>query len=107
MSIKVSILTAVYNGASFLNEMIDSIAKQTFTDFELVLVNDGSQDKTLELMETAAKKHSFIKIVNNSVNKGLPGALNAGLTICLAASTNRPKDNELNGGCRASDESTL
>ncbi len=82
MTVKISILVAVYNGARFLQEMIDSVKAQTFTDYELVLVNDASTDNSLSIMEEAAKNFDKIKIVTYPQNKKLPGALNEGLRHC-------------------------
>ena len=50
-NIKVSVLIPVYNGASFLKEALDSILNQTFTDFELILLNDASPDNSEEIIK--------------------------------------------------------
>ena len=47
---KVSVLMAVYNGEKFLHSSIDSILNQTFTDFEFIIINDGSTDRSLEII---------------------------------------------------------
>jgi glycosyltransferase involved in cell wall biosynthesis len=82
MVVKVSILVAVYNGARYLAQMIDSVAQQTFTDYELVLVNDASTDDTLAIMQKARANNPKIKVVTYEKNKTLPGALNEGLKVC-------------------------
>lgn len=82
MVVKVSILVAVYNGAAYLQHMLNSVKAQTFTDYELVLVNDASTDNSLAIMESARKEFTNIKIVTYEKNKTLPGALNAGLAVC-------------------------
>ena len=56
MSILLSIIVPVYNVGSFLPKCIDSIISQTFTDFELILVDDGSTDNSVEICDAAAKK---------------------------------------------------
>ena len=56
MSILLSIIVPVYNVGSFLPKCINSIISQTFTDFELILVDDGSTDNSVEICDAAAKK---------------------------------------------------
>ncbi len=68
---KISIIIACYNSERFLYETLDSILNQTFTDFELICVNDGSTDKTLDILEDYAKKDSRI-IIYSKPNGGMP-----------------------------------
>jgi glycosyltransferase involved in cell wall biosynthesis len=49
---KVSVFMPVYNAGHYLHEAIDSILKQSFTDFEFVIVNDGSTDKSEEIIKS-------------------------------------------------------
>ena len=56
MSILLSIIVPVYNVGSFLPKCINSIISQTFTDFELILIDDGSTDNSVEICDAAAKK---------------------------------------------------
>lgn len=74
----VSIVLPCYNGAGFLAQSLDSVLDQTFTDWELILVNDCSKDNSLEIMQQYAEKDSRIRIINNDHNLKLPGALNRG-----------------------------
>ena len=74
----VSIVLPCYNGAGFLAQSIDSVIVQTFTDWELIIVNDCSKDNSLEIMQQYAEKDSRIRIINNETNLKLPGALNRG-----------------------------
>jgi glycosyltransferase involved in cell wall biosynthesis len=46
----VTVLMSVYNGEKFLREAIESILKQTFTDFEFLIINDGSTDSSVEII---------------------------------------------------------
>lgn len=66
---KVSVLMPVYNAERFLREAIDSILSQTFTDFELIIVNDGSTDKSEKIMREYSDPR--IKYFKNEVNRGL------------------------------------
>ena len=75
---KISIIVPVYKVERFLNACIDSILHQTFTDFELILVDDGSPDNCPALCDAAAKTDSRIRVVHQK-NRGLSGARNAGL----------------------------
>lgn len=74
----VTIVLPCYNGAGFLAKSIDSVISQTFTDWELIIVNDCSKDNSLEIMQQYAEKDSRIRIINNEHNLKLPGALNRG-----------------------------
>ena len=78
--LEISIIVPVYNVEKYLNECIDSILAQTFTDFELILVDDGSPDSCPALCDAAAAKDSRIRVVHQK-NRGLSGARNAGLDI--------------------------
>jgi len=67
---------SVYNGEKYLREAIESILNQTFDDFEFLIVDDGSTDKTLEILREYAKKDSRIKVIVNQGNIGLTKSLN-------------------------------
>ena len=78
MILTVSIVLPCYNGAGFLAQSIDSVVEQTYTDWELILVNDCSKDNSLEIMQQYAEKDNRIRIIDNEHNLKLPGALNRG-----------------------------
>jgi len=78
MTPTVSIVLPCYNGADFLAQSIESCITQTFTDWELIIVNDCSKDNSLEIMQRYANEDSRIRIINNEYNLKLPGALNRG-----------------------------
>lgn len=80
MNPSVSIVLPCYNGADFLAQSIDSVIAQTFTDWELILVNDCSTDNSLGIMRQYAEKDGRIRIINNEHNLKLPGALNRGFS---------------------------
>jgi len=81
---RISVLMAVYNVEAYVAEALSSIQTQTFTDIEMVVVDDGSTDGTLRIVEQIASSDARIKIVRASRNLGLPLALNLGLTYCQA-----------------------
>ena len=74
---KISVIMSVYNGEKYLREAIESILNQTFTDFEFIIVNDGSTDDTLEIIQSYNDER--IKIINNEQNIGLTKSLNKAL----------------------------
>jgi len=76
----VSVVMSVHNGARFLNEAVDSILQQTFTDFEFLIVDDGSVDSSPELLERYAALDKRIVLVRRE-RKGLTKSLNEGLAL--------------------------
>ena len=78
MSPTVSIVLPCYNGAGHLAQSIESVIAQTFTDWELIIVNDCSKDNSLGIMRSYAEKDPRIHVINNSVNRKLPASLNVG-----------------------------
>lgn len=74
----VSVVLPVYNGAHYLAEAIESILLQTFHDFELIIINDGSTDKSLDIIKDYAMKHTVISVIDCE-NKGLVASLNEGI----------------------------
>lgn len=75
---EISIVIPVYNIDSYIGACIQSIIDQTFKDFELILVNDGSSDRSLEICNSYAKKDSRIKVFDEP-HSGLQGTRNKGL----------------------------
>lgn len=74
----ISIIVPVYNVEKYLRYCIDSILSQTFTDFELLLIDDGSKDKSGEICDEYAKKDNRIKVYHKE-NGGVSSARNLGL----------------------------
>jgi O-antigen biosynthesis protein len=76
---KVSVIIPTYNQAHYLPFTLNGIIAQTFKDFELIVVNDGSTDQTCEVLDLYQQKIDLTVI--NQENKGLPEALNAGFAV--------------------------
>lgn len=75
---KISVIIPVYNTSAYLNQCLDSVLKQDFDDYEIICVNDGSTDNSLEILREYEKKSSKIKIINQ-VNSGVATTRNTGL----------------------------
>jgi len=76
---KVSVIVTAHNYAEFLEECLDSVLRQTYDDFELVVVDDGSTDETPELLRDYSYEYpEIIKVVTLS-GEGLPSACNRGI----------------------------
>ena len=74
----VSVLMSCYNGEKWIGDAIESVLHQTFRDFEFIIVDDGSRDKSLEIMNSYSAKDSRIRIIEKE-NTGLPDSLNVGI----------------------------
>lgn len=74
----ISIIVPVYNSESTLSDTLTSLLKQTYTNLEIVCVNDGSTDSSSAILENVAKEDSRILIVNQE-NAGVSAARNAGI----------------------------
>ena len=74
----ISVVMSVYNGEKYLAEAIDSILTQTYINFELIIINDGSKDRTLEIIEKYINKDERIVLISRE-NKGLIASLNEGI----------------------------
>ncbi len=74
---EISVIVPVYNTAAYLEECLNSLCAQTFRDFELICVDDGSTDKSSQILEKFAKKYPFIRVLTQT-NQGQGAARNAG-----------------------------
>ncbi len=80
MSTKVSIIIPVYNAEKQLERCIESVLKQDYTDFELLLINDGSSDKSGDICERYATSDARIRVVHKE-NTGVSDSRNLGISM--------------------------
>ncbi len=80
MTPKVTVLLPVYNGERFLEDSLKSVLSQSFTDFELVVVDDGSTDRTAGVLRKFAVADERLKIFSFDSNIGIVSALNFGIS---------------------------
>lgn len=76
----ISIVLPTYNGARYLEEAVDSCRQQTFTEWELIIVDDASTDGTPEIVSRLAAEDARIRCIRHSENRKLPAALNTGFS---------------------------
>lgn len=81
MSKKISIIVPVYNAEKRLNICLDSLKEQTYKNFEVILINDGSTDKSGYICDIYTKKDERFKVIH-SKNSGVSSARNKGLDAC-------------------------
>ncbi|MFD2231732.1 glycosyltransferase family 2 protein [Alkalimarinus sediminis] len=89
MKAKISVVLATYNGALYLNEQLESVVNQTVVPFEIIVSDDGSTDKTKEIVESFVSKYSFIYWhdntchgVNENFENGLRHATGDYIAFC-------------------------
>ena len=75
----ISVIMPVYNTGEYLGEAIQSILDQTFRDFELIIINDGSSDNSLKIIKSF--KDTRIKFISNTSNRGNYPSRNEGISI--------------------------
>ena len=80
MASKISVIVPIYNVERYLRECVDSILAQTYTNIEIILVNDGSLDRCGDICDEYARKDNRIVVINKE-NGGLSDARNAGIDI--------------------------
>jgi glycosyltransferase involved in cell wall biosynthesis len=76
----VSVVLPIYNAEKYLKETLISISEQTFTDWELIAINDGSTDNSEQVLKEFAKNEPRLKIISRE-NKGLIATLNEGISV--------------------------
>jgi glycosyltransferase involved in cell wall biosynthesis len=76
----ISVLMPVYNAERYVGEAVESILNQSFTDFEFIIINDGSTDRSLQILQHYAQQDDRIHLVSRE-NRGLVNTLNEGLAL--------------------------
>ncbi len=76
-----SVIMSVFNSEIFLSEAIESILNQTLTNFEFIIIDDGSTDNSSSIIQNYARKDPRIKLVENNINIGLARSLNKGIEL--------------------------
>lgn len=74
-----SVIMPVYNGEKYLSDAVDSVLSQTYNDYEFIIIDDASTDKTAEILSNYAASDSRIRILTNEKNSGVAASLNRGL----------------------------
>ena len=77
---KISVIIPVYNDEEYLAQCLDSVLRQTYSNLEIILVDDGSTDSTPELCEKDREKYANIRILHKK-NGGVGSSRNAGLEM--------------------------
>ncbi|MCM1324617.1 MAG: glycosyltransferase [Acetobacter sp.] len=78
--VKVSVIMPVFNTAAYLSQCVESILGQTFSDFELICINDGSTDNSAEILASYLQKDTRVQVISQQ-NQGLSAARNAGMAV--------------------------
>lgn len=80
MNVSVSVVIAAYNASEYLTATIESVLKQSFTDFELLVIDDGSTDNSADIVRGFKNKDNRVKLISQK-NQGVSSARNRGITI--------------------------
>ena len=91
----VSVLMAVYNCAPYLSAALDSVLAQTFSNFEVVIVDDASTDDTPAILRSYAQRDLRLVLLRNAQNSKLSASLNTGLLVCRAPLVARADGDDL------------
>lgn len=73
---RISVAMSVYNGEKYISEAIDSILNQTYSDFEFIICDDASTDKSVDIIKNYIRKDNRIILIRNETNMGLASSLN-------------------------------
>ena len=77
--IKFSVIVPIYNVEEYIEECVSSVLRQTYSNFELILVNDASPDSSLEIITRLSKRDDRIIVINKKENEGVALARSTGL----------------------------
>lgn len=90
----ISVIMSTYNRDQLISKAITSILNQTVSDFEFIIVNDGSTDKTADILKNFARQDSRIKLIENGKNLGLIPSLNKALSVARGTYIARMDDDD-------------
>ena len=100
MQYKISVIIPIYNLEEYLENSLNSLVNQTiFEQLEIILINDGSSDKSYSICEQFAKKYKNFVLIDNKINKGVSNARNLGIEkatskyICFCDGDDKLNDN--------------
>jgi glycosyltransferase involved in cell wall biosynthesis len=79
---EISVLLCVYNGEAYLVECLEAILNQTFRDFEFIIVNDGSTDRSLEILNKYMRNDPRMILINRKENAGITASVTEGIEHC-------------------------
>lgn len=79
--VKISVIMPLYNAERYLEESLESVLRQTFSDFELICINDGSTDNTANILESYLEQDSRIKVLSNEERFGAAFSRNKGMSV--------------------------
>ncbi|GHV86524.1 glycosyl transferase [Spirochaetia bacterium] len=83
MNPKVSVIIPIYNTAPYLRRCLNSVSGQTLQDIEIICVNDGSTDNSLEILREYEQKDRGVRVIDFAGNKGVSAARNAGIDAAV------------------------
>lgn len=108
----VSVIVPVYNAEKYLKKCMESILKQTYENIELILINDGSIDKSLDICNQFSKRDRRIRVIDKD-NSGVSDTRNLGIMLakgkylCFVDSDDYIEENYIEKMILNTDESTL
>ena len=82
MAAEISVIIPVYNTEKYVEECIESVLAQTYTDFELILIDDGSEDNSREICREMGRKDDRIRLIQME-HRGVSAARNAGMDAAV------------------------
>ncbi len=101
----ITVLMSVYNGEKYLKESIRSVLTQSYSDFEFIIVDDCSNDKTIEIIESFNDPR--IKLLRNESNLGLSASLNRGIKSSSGKYIARHDDDDISQSNRLQNQLNL
>lgn len=91
----VSVIMPTYNSAHYIRQAVESILSQTLSNFEFIIINDASRDKTPSIIRSYMKKDKRIHLVNNKSNLKIAESLNKGIALANAELVARMDDDDI------------